>query len=243
MVLGLTSCAPITVQVLFQSSRSRSALFSALKLPRLYRCIDRPPPPEVPVIPTSIPPYPNKPTNFSMRPKVYQFFVALFASFGSFLYGYDLGVIASVVASDSFVDKFLQTSGSTKSGTVVALFTSGGFNSFQSHRRDCTDIQRCFLWCLRCWILRPPRPERNPSSWFCSFYGGRHLADCSRSHQYALCWPAVCWLWYRNFGRDCASISGRDLSCQHQRYCHFIATGHVGHWLVGGQLDWLWMLY
>jgi len=65
-----------------------------------------------------------------MKPKVFQFFVALFASFGSFLYGYDLGVIASVIASDSFVHKFLETDGSTKSGTVVALFTAGGFNIF-----------------------------------------------------------------------------------------------------------------
>jgi hypothetical protein len=64
-----------------------------------------------------------------MKPKVYQFFVALFASFGSFLYGYDLGVIASVIASDSFVDKFLESDSSTKSGTVVALFTGGGLNS------------------------------------------------------------------------------------------------------------------
>jgi hypothetical protein len=64
-----------------------------------------------------------------MKSKVYQFFVALLVSFGSFLYGYDLGVIASVVASDSFVRKFLESNGSTKSGTVVALFTGGGFDS------------------------------------------------------------------------------------------------------------------
>ncbi|ROV93211.1 hypothetical protein VMCG_08692 [Cytospora schulzeri] len=62
-----------------------------------------------------------------MKPKVYQFFLALFAAFGSFLYGYDLGVIASVVASDSFVDKFLSVDSSTRSGTVVALFTAGAF--------------------------------------------------------------------------------------------------------------------
>ncbi|KAL4980438.1 general substrate transporter [Aspergillus desertorum] len=61
-----------------------------------------------------------------MNPKLYQFFVALFASFGSFLYGYDLGVIASVVASDSFVEKFVRGN-STVSGTVVALFTAGAF--------------------------------------------------------------------------------------------------------------------
>ncbi|KFY27179.1 hypothetical protein V493_03666 [Pseudogymnoascus sp. VKM F-4281 (FW-2241)] len=62
-----------------------------------------------------------------MKPKVYQFFVALFASFGSFLYGYDLGVIASVIASDSFETKFLTTDAETKTGTTVALFTAGGF--------------------------------------------------------------------------------------------------------------------
>lgn len=60
-----------------------------------------------------------------MKPKIYQFLVALFASFGSFLYGYDLGVIASVVASDSFIGKFLKQDGTTKSGTIVALFTAG----------------------------------------------------------------------------------------------------------------------
>ncbi|RDW63630.1 hypothetical protein BP6252_11175 [Coleophoma cylindrospora] len=62
-----------------------------------------------------------------MKPKVYQFLVALFASFGSFLYGYDLGVIASVVASDSFIDQFLTKDATTRSGTTVALFTAGGF--------------------------------------------------------------------------------------------------------------------
>ncbi|KAL3456172.1 general substrate transporter [Aspergillus heterothallicus] len=61
-----------------------------------------------------------------MNPKLYQFLVALFASFGSFLYGYDLGIIASVVASDSFVTKFVNGH-SHVSGTVVALFTAGAF--------------------------------------------------------------------------------------------------------------------
>lgn len=60
-----------------------------------------------------------------MHPKIFQFFLALFAALGSFLYGYDLGIIASVVASDSFADKFLQQDATTRSGTVVALFTAG----------------------------------------------------------------------------------------------------------------------
>lgn len=39
----------------------------------------------------------------------------------------DLGVIAEVVASDSFKKSFLQTNADTRSGTVVALFTGGCF--------------------------------------------------------------------------------------------------------------------
>ncbi len=63
-----------------------------------------------------------------MNPKLYQFFLAMFAAFGSFLYGYDLGVIASVVASDSFANKFLKDDATTRSGTIVALFTAGEYN-------------------------------------------------------------------------------------------------------------------
>jgi len=39
----------------------------------------------------------------------------------------DLGVIAEVVASDSFKTLFLQTNADSRSGTVVALFTAGCF--------------------------------------------------------------------------------------------------------------------
>jgi MFS family permease len=62
-----------------------------------------------------------------MKPETYQFLVGCFAALGSFLFGYDLGVIAEVVASDSFKELFLQNSSDTKSGTVVALFTGGCF--------------------------------------------------------------------------------------------------------------------
>lgn len=62
-----------------------------------------------------------------MKPEVYQFLVGCFAALGSFLFGYDLGVIAEVVASDSFKTLFLQSDADTKSGTVVALFTGGCF--------------------------------------------------------------------------------------------------------------------
>lgn len=41
-----------------------------------------------------------------LSPKLYQFLVGVFASLGSLLYGYDLGVIAQVIASQSFKTKF-----------------------------------------------------------------------------------------------------------------------------------------
>ena len=62
-----------------------------------------------------------------MKPAVYQFLVGCFAALGSFLFGYDLAVIAEVVASGSFESLFLQESATQRSGTVVALFTGGCF--------------------------------------------------------------------------------------------------------------------
>ena len=62
-----------------------------------------------------------------MKPSVYQFSVGCFAALGSFLFGYDLGVIAEVVASGSFKTLFLQNNADSRAGTVVALFTGGCF--------------------------------------------------------------------------------------------------------------------
>lgn len=62
-----------------------------------------------------------------MKPSVYQFLIGSFAALGSFLFGYDLGVIAEVVASGSFKTLFLQTNANSRSGTVVSLFTGGCF--------------------------------------------------------------------------------------------------------------------
>ncbi|RYP43183.1 hypothetical protein DL770_011798 [Monosporascus sp. CRB-9-2] len=60
-----------------------------------------------------------------MKPKVYQFLVGVFASVGSILYGYDLGVIAGVVGSTSYHERFQATA--TQNGAVVSLFTGGAF--------------------------------------------------------------------------------------------------------------------
>ena len=61
----------------------------------------------------------------ALPPKWYQFLVGVFASLGSFLYGYDLGVIAEVVASKTFADKF--AANDTQIGLVVSMFTTGAF--------------------------------------------------------------------------------------------------------------------
>ncbi|KAK4926061.1 hypothetical protein LTR49_006975 [Elasticomyces elasticus] len=61
----------------------------------------------------------------ALPPKWYQFLVALFASLGSVLYGYDLGVIGGAVASDNFKATFNPTAAEV--GAVVSLFTGGAF--------------------------------------------------------------------------------------------------------------------
>ncbi|KAK2625800.1 hypothetical protein QTJ16_005112 [Diplocarpon rosae] len=61
-----------------------------------------------------------------LRPKVYQFLVGVFASMGSILFGYDLGVIASVIAASNFKEYFNNPS-TTQTGIVVSFFTGGAF--------------------------------------------------------------------------------------------------------------------
>ncbi|EMD93762.1 hypothetical protein COCC4DRAFT_151949 [Bipolaris maydis ATCC 48331] len=61
----------------------------------------------------------------ALPPKVYQFLVGLFASLGSLLYGYDLGVIAQVISSPAFNAEFKPTDDET--GAVVSVFTGGAF--------------------------------------------------------------------------------------------------------------------
>src|ERR1700753_2164096 len=54
-----------------------------------------------------------------------QFLVGVFASLGSALYGYDLGVIAEAIASHNFDNQFKPSAAET--GAVVSVFTGGGF--------------------------------------------------------------------------------------------------------------------
>lgn len=61
----------------------------------------------------------------ALPPKWYQFLVSLFASIGSVLYGYDLGVIAGAIAAESFKAEFDPSS--AEQGAVVSVFTGGAF--------------------------------------------------------------------------------------------------------------------
>lgn len=58
-------------------------------------------------------------------PKTYQFLVGVFASLGSLLFGYDLGVIAEVVGSTNYESMFKPNAAQT--GAVVSVFTGGAF--------------------------------------------------------------------------------------------------------------------
>ncbi|KAI1332648.1 MFS sugar transporter-like protein [Xylariaceae sp. FL0255] len=60
-----------------------------------------------------------------MNPHTYQFLVGVFASVGSILYGYDLGVISGVVGSSSYATQFHASA--AQNGAVVSLFTGGAF--------------------------------------------------------------------------------------------------------------------
>ncbi|KAI6895465.1 hypothetical protein KC318_g11322, partial [Hortaea werneckii] len=81
----------------------------------------------------------------AIPPRVYQICVGIFASLGSFLYGYDLGVIGGSVAAAAFERNFNDPSDEIEyvesspgssitpqltknySGAIVAVFTGGGF--------------------------------------------------------------------------------------------------------------------
>lgn len=52
--------------------------------------------------------------------------MSVFASFGSILYGYDLGVVAEVIACDAF-NEYFHSPTSVQTGVAVSLFTGGAF--------------------------------------------------------------------------------------------------------------------
>ncbi|KAF5013377.1 hypothetical protein FDECE_624 [Fusarium decemcellulare] len=61
----------------------------------------------------------------ALPPKLYQWLVGVFASLGSLTYGYDLGVIAQVIAAKSFIGRFGDDP--AEIGAVVSVFTGGAF--------------------------------------------------------------------------------------------------------------------
>ncbi|KAG8729344.1 hypothetical protein FRC12_021047, partial [Ceratobasidium sp. 428] len=62
----------------------------------------------------------------ALSPKVYTWLVGCFAALGSILFGYDLGIIASVLPSTTFLDTVGHPS-DTQIGLVTSLFLLGAF--------------------------------------------------------------------------------------------------------------------
>ncbi|KAI5780973.1 MFS sugar transporter-like protein [Geopyxis carbonaria] len=59
--------------------------------------------------------------------KLFTFSLAIFAAFGSFLFGYDSGVMTDVIASEHFLAYFNTSSGSPVLGAIVSTFAGGAF--------------------------------------------------------------------------------------------------------------------
>lgn len=65
----------------------------------------------------------------TLSPKVYTWLCGLFAALGSVTYGYDLGIIASILPSENFQSITNTTSGSVEQGFVTSCMLLGAFAS------------------------------------------------------------------------------------------------------------------
>ncbi|EAT79159.1 hypothetical protein SNOG_13275 [Parastagonospora nodorum SN15] len=64
-------------------------------------------------------------------------FLAVFAATGSFLFGYDSGVMTIVIKSPNFLDYFNTTTTSATIGAINATFSGGAFfGSLMQGRTD-----------------------------------------------------------------------------------------------------------
>ena len=155
----------------------------------------------------------------ALPPKWYQFLVAVFASLGSYLYGYDLGVIAEVVASNTFTSKF--SPDATQSGLVVSMFTTGAFFGAFMGGPSGDYLGRRITIVIG---------ARHLLSWWWS-------PDWCREHKLSLCWPLPRRLGCRIPGHDHPSLPGRARSSVNSRSCYLSAAIHARRGCVGGSLD------
>lgn len=91
----------------------------------------------------------------ALPPKLYQFLVSVFASVGSILYGYDLGVIAGAIASDNFKAQFNPSA--AEEGAVVSVLYDP--QTIQAKHNDMNtnmllQYRRCFFRCHVLWSRR-----------------------------------------------------------------------------------------
>lgn len=173
-----------------------------------------------------------------LPPKWYQFFVALFASLGSALYGYDLGVIAGSVDSPNFEAQFAPSA--AEKGAVVALFTAGAFfgAGFAGPLADWLGRRLTLMFGGVVFILGgglqtgaktldflySGRGESRDSDLFWI----RQLNHCS--HRRARCW---------NLDHDYSAVSSGALPSQHSRACDVSSAVYAGHWQPDRNLGFL----
>jgi hypothetical protein len=167
-----------------------------------------------------------------------------FGSVTSFLRVYNLyltrvvGVIAEVVASQTFTAKF--KADATQTGLVVSMFTTGAFfgaafagPSGDYVGRRLTIVIGAVIFCLGGGL-------QTGAQNLAFLYAGRFFAGLgvgflvmvSSTHHGALSanWnltlPTI----------DCASVPSRALSPQYPRTCYCSSAIHVGGWRIGGFL-------
>lgn len=88
--------------------------------------------------------------------RLYTFNLALFAATGSFLFGYDQGVMTDVIASENFLRYFNTTKTSAIIGAINSTFSGGGglrlfldmgfSNSYSLHRCTPRRVDDGSIW-------------------------------------------------------------------------------------------------
>lgn len=145
----------------------------------------------------------------ALPPKVYQFLVGLFASLGSLLYGYDLGVIAQVIASKAFIREFNQPDDNA-TGAVVSVFTGGAFfgaafagPAGDKFGRRITILMGALVRIAQAWGPISPLLTATAQS---GLHPRGFAADGGPVAVLPLRWTRPCWCRSRFPGHDCSPV-------------------------------------
>ena len=167
----------------------------------------------------------------ALPPKWYQFLVCAFASLGSSLFGYDLGVIAGAVASNNFTNTFQPADAEV--GAVVSVFTGGAFIG-AGLAGPCGDwLGRRLTVLIGAVIFILGGGLQTGAQALSYLYAGRRewLISFSQQRRAALMNVSDCrsWSWVPRY--DNSSLPGRTLSPRHPWSRDGSAAVHAGNWI------------